>query len=552
MRKLRFFYKYSLVAALCWVLLVLVAASVKLKTEEQQINEIIKNEAMSTLDKDKALAFWLMQHNGMSNGSQGALSDFVEIIGAQTQIIGYKKFDALKNSDPWLANTVSQMQNDKKERYEIMETGAQYYSRLAAPMRANSRCGSCHEGVKAGDMIGVMTISMPMKSYTKMRENVFDLVVISHAVALLLGLVFIYVIFAITRRYVKSVEAQKEREIKDYEDTLDLMVGLMEERDAYTAGHAERVAQYCVLIGKRMGLSHERLEILREASRLHDIGKVAVPDTVLLKPGKLNDSEYLAIQAHVTEGYNIISKIQKYKHLAEIIRYHHEKFDGTGYPYRKKGDEISLESSIMAAADSFDAMTTNRIYKPRKSVAEAIEEIERCKGTQFHPDVANAAIKALCDVVIPEHTSQLDDNINQEHKLDFFFKDSLTGLYNLEYLKMITQNGVNDLDGYEHTTIISLKNFSRLNNEQGWEAGDRVIKSVANFITANFAGCIGFRIYGDIFIVACKQENDICSSDITSALPQESKGFMEIIVSCKKGCNLNECDYSNIKKLERS
>lgn len=546
---LRFFYKYSVAAMLFWIVLIFGSAVLKLKTEEGQINEIIKTEAMNTLDKDKALAFWLMQHSGAPE-AQGAPTDFTEIIGAQTKIVGYKRFASLKDSDPWLVGTLEQMKIDKKERYEIMSNDDTHYSRLAAPLTATQKCSQCHEGVKAGDMIGVMAISMPMKSYTKMRENVTSLVIASHFVALLLGLVFIYAVFRLTKKYVRSIEEQKEKEIQDYEDTLNLLVGLMEERDAYTAGHAERVAKYCTLIGGKMGLSDERLEILKEASRLHDIGKIAVPDTVLLKPGKLSDSEYVSIQSHVTDGYKIISKMKKYAHLAEIIEYHHEKYDGTGYPTGKRGDEVPLESSIMAVADSFDAMTTNRIYKPRKSVLDAIEEIVRCKNTQFHPLVADAAVEALRGVEIPRHISQLEDSVRHEHRLAFFFRDSLTGLYNLEYLKLITQNEANELKDFGYVSVINIKNLGAYNKAYGWEAGNVLLKGVAEFILANFKECVAFRVYGDIFIVACKEDCGVCDSDIGSSLPKEAIdiGTITVNVTCTNGLDVTEFGYMNIKK----
>lgn len=549
MQRLRFFYKYSFVAAFFWVILVLIGANLQLSREEARVDEIIKNEAASMLNKDKALAFWLMQHNN-AKGNGGALSDFTEVIGAQTKITGYKKFASLDKTDPWLAKILPQMQLDKKEHYEIMEANDQHYSRLAAPMRASARCVQCHTDVKVGDTIGIMTIAIPMKNYTQMRNNVIRLVLISHATALVLGLIFIYVVFRIAKRYVKSMHQQKEREIKDYEDTLNIMMSLVEERDAYTAGHAERVAKYCVLIGKKMGLAKSQLDLLEEASRLHDIGKIAVPDTVLLKPGKLDESEYASIQSHVTEGYKIVSKMQKYSHLAEIIRYHHEKYDGSGYPYQKTGEEIPIESSIMVVADSFDAMTTNRIYKPRRSVEEAIEEIKKCSGMHFHPAVAQAAINALQNIEIPHHISQFEYNIKQDHKLAFFFNDSLTGLYNLEYLKMLTTNDADNLE-YIYTSIISIKNFGRYNSIHGWEAGNAILQSIADFLRANFKESVKFRVYGDIFILISKIDYQISKDDIGSILPPEAKDMLEITVSCKKGCNISQCNYASIKQLER-
>lgn len=157
-----------------------------------------------------------------------------------------------------------------------------------------------------------------------------------------------------------------KEKIENYQKTLFALVDMIEERDTYTGGHSQRVAKYSVMIAKEMGCAEKEREKLHQAGILHDIGKISTPDSVLLKPGKLNDIEYKLIQEHVKVGYGMLSKIPMYKELAEIIHHHHERYDGKGYPDGLRGDEIPLLSRIMIVADAFDAMTTNRIYKTRK------------------------------------------------------------------------------------------------------------------------------------------------------------------------------------------
>ncbi len=550
--EIKFFYRYSLIAAICWVILVGGATVIKVKMEESQIDEIIKHEALSTLNKDKAAAFWLMQHSSSVTPTSGEtenstlLEQFVDIIGAETKIMSAKKFHLIKD-DEWLAKMLKEVERDKQDKYSVSKDDAQIYSRLLSPLVAQTQCVGCHTDKKSGDVIGVMSISIPMKSYTEMKANTTRLILVSHLVALTMGLLFIYAAFKLTKSHVKVVEEQREKEIKDYDETLDLLVGIMEERDSYTAGHSERVSLYCVLIATEMGLSKERINLILQASRLHDIGKIAVSDTVLLKPGKLDESEYKEIQKHAKEGHHIISRMRKYRPLAEIIESHHERYDGKGYPNGKKGDEIPLESSIMCVADSFDAMTTNRIYKPKRSIQEAIEEIKKCSGTQFHPSVAEAAVKALEFIETPEHTSQLEDTIFKEYKLAFFFRDSLSLLYNLECLKSVVQHSIIDFKIFKHLTIFSICGLGQFNKKFGWEAGDSVIRTIAGSIIRDFRGSIAFRVFGDIFLVLSKEPLSVNTQDLISGLEDEQKASLRLSVSQKSTLEFDFFDYLGLK-----
>ena len=210
------------------------------------------------------------------------------------------------------------------------------------------------------------------------------------------------------KQYIKDIINEKIDEknnfniqkIADYKQTLYNLVDMIEERDTYTKGHSQRVAKYSQIIAKTMGCNDEEVEKVYNAGLLHDIGKMVAPDSVLLKPDKLNDTELEIIQKHPIIGYDLLKDIPIYKEIAEIILYHQERYDGKGYPKGLKANEIPFLSRIMIVADAFDAMTANHIYKKRKSVKIAIKEIEELAGSQFDPEISKIAIKVLKDICI--------------------------------------------------------------------------------------------------------------------------------------------------------
>jgi putative nucleotidyltransferase with HDIG domain len=150
-----------------------------------------------------------------------------------------------------------------------------------------------------------------------------------------------------------------------------------------------------VALGTELGLDPDRLEALRHAGLFHDIGKLAVPDAILTKPGKLTGQEYDLIKRHPDDGARIVGKLGRLRAAVPIIRHHHERWDGAGYPDRLAGDDIPLEAAITGLADAWDAMTTDRPYQRARSVAEAADEIRRGRGTQFAPHVVDAFFRVL-------------------------------------------------------------------------------------------------------------------------------------------------------------
>jgi putative two-component system response regulator len=171
-----------------------------------------------------------------------------------------------------------------------------------------------------------------------------------------------------------------KRYTDDLESAESVIVSLaltIEARDKSTDGHCQRLAVYATALGRALGLDDEALAALKRGGFLHDIGKIAIPDAILLKPGKLTREEYRVIQQHTIVGDRLCGELRSLKHVRSIVRHHHERLDGTGYPDGLRGDQIPLLAQIMGVVDVFDALTTERPYKPARTVAYAIDELRR-------------------------------------------------------------------------------------------------------------------------------------------------------------------------------
>ena len=191
---------------------------------------------------------------------------------------------------------------------------------------------------------------------------------------------------------VNLVEKLKEEEKKGRRAYFDLITSLLiaiEERDPYTQGHSERIAHNCLLFAERLNLSLEEKQRLREAALLHDIGKIGIPDEILHKKGKLTDEEFNFIKKHISLGIKILEPVSELRDLIPYILYHHEHYDGSGYPYGLSRDMIPLGAQIIGICDTFDALVTGRDYKNASSIEEAIQELERVKAKQFDPKLVD-------------------------------------------------------------------------------------------------------------------------------------------------------------------
>jgi HD-GYP domain-containing protein (c-di-GMP phosphodiesterase class II) len=179
---------------------------------------------------------------------------------------------------------------------------------------------------------------------------------------------------------------------------LSMLTRAIEARDPYTRGHSTRVTALAELVALRLGWGEERLKSLRIGGRLHDVGKLAIPDAVLSKEGRLEADELVQIQEHPKVGAKLILRIAALRDAIPYVLYHHERWDGTGYPSGKAGEEIPVEARVLAVADAFDAMTSDRPYRPALSHDEALAEVERCAGTQFDPEIARIFLELFGEV----------------------------------------------------------------------------------------------------------------------------------------------------------
>jgi cyclic di-GMP phosphodiesterase len=182
--------------------------------------------------------------------------------------------------------------------------------------------------------------------------------------------------------------------------TVQLMSSLqnaMEEKDYYTAGHTTRVTEYAVMLGMAMNISESEQIVLRRAAQFHDIGKLVIDLSCIQKPGKLTDEEWLLIKKHPSVGANIVKPLGFMKREQFIIRHHHERMDGKGYPDGLTGDKLDSLTKILIVVDSYDAMTSRRNYRKNMTMEEALAELDNCSGTQFDPETVKYFAKKIID-----------------------------------------------------------------------------------------------------------------------------------------------------------
>jgi putative nucleotidyltransferase with HDIG domain len=225
------------------------------------------------------------------------------------------------------------------------------------------------------------------------------------------------------RNYQRTLEKQVEERTaqlqgaleqleQSYDDTLEALGGALDLKDAETEGHCKRVTAFTIAIAKAMRVEASLLPHIARAAFLHDIGKMAIPDMILRKPGPLTPEERDIMRTHCEIGYNMVKRIPFLREAAEIVLAHQEYFDGTGYPRGLSGIEIPLGARIFAVADALDAMISDRVYRKALSIKHAQEEIQRCSGTQFDPKVVEVFIRMEAAI-----WTELRENIGTPYRL---------------------------------------------------------------------------------------------------------------------------------------
>ena len=197
------------------------------------------------------------------------------------------------------------------------------------------------------------------------------------------------------KRINEELSDTNEKLDRAYLDSIQTLRYTVEAKDPYTRGHSDRVSAYSVLLGKYLGLSETDLRTLEVGGLFHDIGKIGIPDSILLKESKLTDDEYSEIKNHPSIGAHILCNASIFQDIIPIVKHHHERFDGKGYPGKLKGEEIPDLARVTAVADTFDAMTSKRTYRNALPLDVVTEEIADCSGTQFDPEIAKVFLDIL-------------------------------------------------------------------------------------------------------------------------------------------------------------
>ena len=248
-----------------------------------------------------------------------------------------------------------------------------------------------------GRVIGVVETVRDIRNEDA-RLNVI-LISLLAAIIAAMGLLFFSLRHVMIRsnRTIDEQNAELQKLIRlterTYDESLQALSGALDSRDSETQGHSYRVTAYAVRLGKEMGLTQTELTALARGALLHDVGKIGVPDAILRKPGKLTEEEWETMRSHVQIGYGMLRHIEFLQPALDVVRYHHERWDGTGYPHRLQGEQIPIGAAIFALCDTYDAITSDRPYRSGKSYEEAKAEIVKASGSQLSEKVVSAFLR---------------------------------------------------------------------------------------------------------------------------------------------------------------
>ena len=320
-------------------------------------------------------------------------------------------------------------------------------------------------------------------------------------------------------RQKKELESRRRQTERISLQTIKTLSVTVETKNVYTNGHSQRVADYSALIAGALGWDDKRINNLRNAAYMHDVGMIGIPDSIVNKPTRLTEEEYAIIQRHTLIGADILKDITLIEHVAEVAHYHHERYDGTGYPEGIAGEEIPIEARIVAVADSYDAMNSKRIYRNALEKEKIIEELESCSGTQFDPVIAELFVRLIREGKVD--TALLPAEPIGESKMDHYESETTKFISDI----MSTMQSQEDSDSYDFLTglpvrskgeiliaqmmqehdgglvFVDMDNLKKLNDVYGHKAGDRALKLLGNILKDAGDKSIACRLGGDEFLL---------------------------------------------------
>ncbi len=321
------------------------------------------------------------------------------------------------------------------------------------------------------------------------------------------------------------VREQTEETQKIFIQAITTITYAVDAKDRYTKGHSVRVAQYCLAIAKKLSWSKQDCLNLYYTALLHDIGKIGIPDSILNKPVKLTDEEYRLVRNHPIMGANILRPITMVPQICDGAKYHHERYDGKGYPYGLKGNDIPYIARIIGIADAYDAITSNRIYEKAQVTDYAVSELEKGRGTQFDPYLTDVMLEVIKDgfsfTDTPEFEFEQEQSEGTEtdsfiievckktetdvHKADDL--DFLTGFPIRKSFELSVNTYLDNPLNRGTMFLMDVDNFLHVNKNYGHIAGDHIICRLADIIRSNIeTSAYMCRISGDEFAVFYQEE----------------------------------------------
>lgn len=304
--------------------------------------------------------------------------------------------------------------------------------------------------------------------------------------------------------------------------TITTIANTIDAKDEYTKGHSKRVSDYAVAIATEikdiMHYTQQDIENIRAIALLHDIGKIGVPDSVLNKPGKLTDDEFTMMKNHTVIGADILKDIGILPEIEVGAKYHHERYDGKGYPEHLAGENIPFVSRIIAVADAYDAMTSNRVYRRPMPDDLVLKELENGVGRQFDPMAARAMIRMITEnrlskIITEDELQHAGSDVTDvlknvvetrnEQIAEGLKHDNLTGVYNKEYGEKIIKQNLEISDGC--LVVFDVDEFRAFNNNHGFMLGDYYLKRLSGLLKKICEGSVIFRLSGDEFVAYLKE-----------------------------------------------
>ncbi len=513
-KRIRYFKQLAILLTIFWTLLTTVFVVYQFYNEEKHIEENSLERIKGVAEESIAFVFWVYEQKAKAMNDDErynfrtnfSLKDLLALLAKQSSM----EFDIASVSKdfthsalkPSLKQAFQNVKNEHHDSFALYEDKGIKHLFYVKPMFANKACISCHVHSESaiGDLLGFTTIQMKVPTFKNANPQSYYFLIITYLGTWLVGLFAIWWIHARGRNYLNE-------KTKMYEESMYALIDMMEKRDSYTAGHSQRVAEYSKILVLEMGYSGDDVDFIYKAGMLHDIGKIEIPDAILLKPDKLTSIEYSLIQRHSTASYELLSR-EPFSGLAHVVLHHHERYDGMGYPDGLKADQIPFFSQIITVADAFDAMTTNRAYRKSLSRQEAFAILEEEKGKQFNPYIVNVAKVVFANVNLPKHTTQMPKDLLEEMRFSYYFRDQLTSFYNVNYLKFIFAHAGDCQLKILSVDHLNCTNFSLYNKKYGWKKGDEFLCLIAKMIGELYPESIIVRAYSDNFLVLHVKENE--------------------------------------------